>query len=248
MYNPFSLSEKNILVTGASSGIGKATAIECSKLGAKVFITGRNASRLNDTYNSLEGDGHAQFAVDLSNEESAIEFINILPQLNGIVHAAGIVKTLPFQFVNKQDIHNVFDINFFVPVLLTQKLIKQKKIIKSSSIVFISSIDGPLVSHIGNSMYSASKGAVSAIVKNMAVDLAAKKIRVNSVLPGMTETPLIHSDGITQEQLDKDMQLFPLKRYAQPEEIAWAIIYLLSDASTWVTGTNLTIDGGFTLL
>jgi len=248
MYNPYSLVNKCVLITGASSGIGKATAIECSKLGAKVVITGRNKERLNETFVNLEGEGHIQFTTDLSDAESVSELINVLPELNGIVHAAGMVKTLPFQFVNEKDIHDIFDVNFFAPVLLTQKLIKQKKAIKSSSIVFISSIDGPLVSHIGNSMYSASKGAVSAIVKNMAVDLATKKIRVNSVLPGMTETPLIHVEGITQEQLDKDKQLFPLKRYAQPEEIAWAIIYLLSDASAWVTGTNLTIDGGFTLL
>jgi len=248
MYNPFSLQDKTIFVTGASSGIGKATAIECSKMGAKIVMTGRNRERLAEAFESLEGNGHIQYISDLSKEESLDEIIDTLPELDGIVHAAGIVKTLPFQFVSKKNIQEVFDINFFAPVLMTQKMIKKKKVSKTASIVFVSSIDGPIISHIGNSIYSASKGAVSAIVKNMAVDLANKKIRVNGVLPGMIETPLINIADITQEQLDKDLQLYPLKRYGQPEEVAWSIIYLLSDASAWITGTNLVIDGGFTLL
>ncbi|GHT55206.1 3-oxoacyl-ACP reductase [Bacteroidia bacterium] len=247
-YNPFSLEGKTVLITGASSGIGKATALECSKMGAKVVITGRNKIRLQETFEQLEGKGHLQIVADLSVEHELSQLIEALPQINGIVHAAGIVKTLPFAFINKKEISNIFDTNFFVPVILSQQLTKSKKLLKESSIVFISSIDGPVTAHIGNSMYAASKGAVSAIAKNMAVDLAAKKIRVNCILPGMTETPLIHSDGITQEQLDIDMKLYPLKRYGKPEEIAYASIYFLSDASSWVTGTNLIIDGGFTLL
>ncbi len=117
-----------------------------------------------------------------------------------------------------------------------------------SSIVFLSSIDGPVTAHIGNSMYAASKGAVSAMVKGMAVDLASKEIRVNALLPGMIETPLIHCGDITEEQLKEDKKLYPLRRYGKPEEIAYAAIYLLSNASSFTTGANLVIDGGFTLL
>ena len=248
MYNPFSLKGKTILVTGASSGIGKATAIECSKMGATVAITGRNEQRLSETYGQLEGHGHFKLVADLKVEDELTELTNNLPEIDGLVNVAGTVKTLPFQFVNRAELINIFDVNFFAPVLMSQKIIKAKKLKKRSSIVFISSIDGPMVAHIGNSMYAASKGAVSAIVKNMALDLAAKKIRVNCVLPGMTETPLINIDSITEEQLAADMKLYPLKRYGKPEEIAYAVIYLLSDASSWVTGSNLLIDGGFTLL
>jgi len=248
MYNPFSLEGKIILVTGASSGIGKAIALECSKMGASVVITGRNEKHLNQTFELLEGCNHKKIICDLSTEKSINVFSEQLSNLNGIVYSAGIVKTLPFQFISSNEINNIFDINFFAPVLLSQKLIKTKKISKDASIVFISSIDGPITVHAGNSIYAASKGAITAMAKNMAVDLAPKKIRVNCILPGMTETPLIHTRDITQEQLDIDMKLYPLKRYGKPEEIAYAAVYFLSDASAWTTGANLIIDGGFTLL
>jgi len=247
-YNPFSLENKIILVTGASSGIGKAIAIECSKMGASVIISGRNEKRLNETFELLEGNNHKIIACDLHSEESIKELSEQLPTLNGIVHAAGIVKTLPFQFISSTELNNIFNVNFLAPVLLSQALTKAKKISKEASIVFISSIDGPVTAHIGNSMYAASKGAVTAMAKSMAVDLSAKKIRVNCILPGMTETSLIHNGDITQEQLNIDMKLYQLKRYGKPEEIAYAAVYFLSDASAWTTGANLIIDGGFTLI
>jgi len=248
MYNPFSLENKTILITGASSGIGKAIAMECSKMGATVIITGRNEQRLNETFEQLEGGNHRKIVCDLQSEENIKELTNQLPVLNGIVHAAGIAKTLPFQFISSKELNIMFDVNFFAPILLSQMIIKAKKIMKESCIVFISSIDGSVTAHIGNSMYAASKGAITAMTKNMAVDLASKRIRVNCISPGMIETPLIHSGNITQEQLDLDMQLYPLKRYGKPEEIAYAAVYFLSDASAWTTGANLIIDGGFTLL
>lgn len=247
-YNPFSLSGKTILITGASSGIGQATAIECSRMGASLLITGRDSQRLIETFEQLEGKDHRKFAIDLNKEDDLNELINDLPKLDGIVHSAGVAKTLPFQFINRDDLTTIFDINFMAPVLLSQKLIKAKKISKESSVVFLSSIDGPLIAHVGNSMYAASKGALSAMVKTMALELASKKIRVNCVYPGMIDTPLIHRDDITEEQLAMELKKYPIRRYGKPEEVAYAIIYLLSDASTWVTGTNIIMDGGFTLI
>ncbi|MDB8998776.1 SDR family NAD(P)-dependent oxidoreductase [Parabacteroides distasonis] len=247
-YNPYSLEGKTILVTGASSGIGKATAIECSKLGARVVITGRDEARLQQTLSSLEGEGHVVIAADLGEDDGIRFLVERVPVLNGIVHAAGISDTVLFQFLKKERLENIFNINFFAPVVLSQLLLKKKLLQKGGSIVFLSSIDGPVTAHIGNSMYSATKGALSAMMQNMSIELASKGIRVNAVLPGMTETPLIHNDDITQEQLNKDMELYPLKRYADPREIAWAIIYLLSDASTFTIGASLVVDGGFTIL
>lgn len=247
-YNPYSLEGKTILVTGASSGIGKATAIECSKLGARVVITGRDEARLQQTLSSLEGEGHVVITADLGEDDGIRFLVERVPVLNGIVHAAGISDTVLFQFLKKERLENIFNINFFAPVVLSQLLLKKKLLQKGGSIVFLSSIDGPITAHIGNSMYSATKGALSAMMRNMSIELASKGIRVNAVLPGMTETPLIHNDDITQEQLNKDMELYPLKRYADPREIAWAIIYLLSDASTFTIGANLVVDGGFTVL
>lgn len=247
-YNPYSLEGKTILVTGASSGIGKATAIECSKLGARVIITGRDEARLQQTLSSLEGEGHVVITADLGEDDGIRFLVERVPVLNGIVHAAGISDTVLFQFLKKERLENIFNINFFAPVVLSQLLLKKKLLQKGGSIVFLSSIDGPVTAHIGNSMYSATKGALSAMMQNMSIELASKGIRVNAVLPGMTETPLIHNDDITQEQLNKDMELYPLKRYADPREIAWAIIYLLSDASTFTIGASLVVDGGFTIL
>ncbi len=248
MYNPFSLQNKRILITGASSGIGKSTAIECSKLGAVITIVGRNAENLNKTFKLLEGEGHQLFIVDLKSREQTLEFISKLTKLDGIVHCAGATFTALFQFIEEQKLRDLMELNFLSPTLITHELLKQKKINREASIVFISSIMGNNVSCAGNSMYSATKGAINGLIKGMAIDLAPKKIRINSVSPGMVETNLLKEQMITAEQLEKDAkENYPLKRYGQPIDIAYAIIYLLSNASSWVTGSNLVIDGGYTL-
>lgn len=246
-YNPFSLEGKVILVTGASSGIGKAIAIECTKMGANVIITARNTERLNDTFLQLQGDCNKKIIADLNNQDDIDNLLNQLPILNGLVHCAGLTKTLPFSFVNEEALSSVMNVNFVTPVLMSAKLVKKKKISKGASIVFISSISGVYCSATSASIYSASKGAVNGIVKGMALDLASKQIRVNCVNPGMIDTNIFDAGTITKEQLEEDKRNYPLKRYGKPEEVAYAAIYLLSDASKWVTGSNLLIDGGFTL-
>lgn len=248
MDNPFSLEGKTILVTGASSGIGKAIAIECSKLEAQLFILGRNENRLKETFNELSGEGHEYIVTDLSLSSSFKEFCSIIPCLDGIVHCAGLTKILPFQFVTKEDLDEVMNVNFYAPAELSRLLLKNKKINKEGSVVFISSVSGVYCSAVASSIYSASKGAVNGLVKGMALDLAPKGIRVNCVNPGMVDTNILTESDITKEQLKEDMKRYPLKRYGKPEEVAYAVIYLLSDASKWVTGSNLLIDGGYTLL
>jgi len=248
MYNPFSLNNKTIFISGASSGIGKAAAIECAKMGATLIITGRNETRLNDTFVKLEGKGHIQVIADLQTDNGINKIVEMMPMLDGIVHSAGIIKYLPFQSSGKDVLDGLMGINFCSPALLSQQLLKNKKIKKGASIVFISSISGVSCSSIGNAVYSASKGAINGLVKGMALDLAAKLIRVNSVNPGMIETNLFSEGTITEEQLKEDLKRYPLKRFGKPEEVAHMVIYLLSDASNWVTGSSLVIDGGFTLL
>lgn len=248
MFNPFSLEGKTIFVTGASSGIGRSVALETSRAGASLIITGRNDERLSETISALEGTGHRKIVADLQHQDELENLAEALPSLDGIVHCAGIVKTVPFSFISRDKLASIFETNFFAPALLSQLLVKSKKINRGSSIVFISSISGIFCASPGNSMYSASKGAINGLVKNMALDLALKKIRVNSINPGMIDTGLFKEDIISGEQFEEDMKRYPLKRYGIPEEVAWAAIYLLSDASKWVTGTNLLIDGGYTLL
>lgn len=247
MHNPFSLEGKTIFITGASSGIGRATAIECSKIGATVIITGRNKERLNETFCELEGEGHVQLIADLSIHDEIENLTNRLPTLDGCVNNAGFTKTLLTQFITFKSLDEIFKVNAIAPILLTQQLVKKKKINRSASIVFTSSTSGVYNAVLGNSMYSATKGAVNGFAKNVALDLASKKIRVNCVCPGMISTSILNEGIITNEQLNQDMKKYPLKRYGKPEEVAYAIIYLLSDASAWVTGSNLLIDGGLTL-
>ncbi len=247
VYNPFSLEEKTILVTGASSGIGRAAAIECSKMGAKVVITARDEKRLSQTLSELEGEGHQMVLCDLNNEEAIDKMVADLPELQGLINNAGFTKILPVQFLSSEEINSVFQVNTVAPMILLQKLLKKKKLKKGASVVFTSSLAGMGVCTVGNSMYSASKGAISAFIRCVALELAPKKIRVNAVCPGMVDTGILDSGTLTKEQLDEDMKNYPLGRYGKPEDIAWAMIYLLSDASSWVTGDNLIIDGGVTI-
>ena len=246
-YNPFSLKGEIILVTGASSGIGKATAIECSKMGATLIITGRNETRLIETINQLEGIGHTSVIADLASQEGRGKVFNIIDHIDGVVHCAGISGHKVFQFLNENEIHRMFEINFNVPLLLSRDLIKKKKINNGGSIVFLTSTSGIISSYIGGSLYSSTKGALNGLIKGMALELAAKNIRVNSVMPSMVSTPIMNSGQLTPEQFEEDRKRYPLKRYGYPEEVAFAVVYLLSNASAWTTGTNLLLDGGLSI-
>ena len=247
MYNPFSLEGKTILVTGASSGIGKSTAVECAKMGANVVITGRNEKRLQETFNMLEGENNQMIVADLSNEDSLKKLVEQCPSLDGLVNNAGITITLPTQFISREKLEQVMGINTIAPILLMQKLLKSKKLLKGSSIIFTSSVSGPINAVLGNAMYSTSKAAVMGFVRNSALDLANKNIRVNAVCPGMINTHILDDSAISEEQLAEEVKKYPLKRFGNPNEVAYAIIYFLSDASTFTTGSSLVIDGGFTL-
>lgn len=243
--NPYSLEGKTILVTGASSGIGRTTAIECSRLGAKVVVTGRSKERLNETFSALVGEGHFQIDADLSDTTDIDRLVDSIPVINGCVNNAGYNVMQPISFIKNDDLKKIFAVNALAPIYLTRTLVKKKKMANDGSIVFTSSIAALGICTPANSLYSATKGAVSSFMKNAAIDLAQKKIRCNAVLPGMIETPLKTGKSlITEEQWEINRQLYPLKRFGKPEDVAYAIIYLLSDASSWVTGTELIVDGG----
>lgn len=242
-YNPFSLEGKTVLVTGASSGIGRATAIECSKLGAKVVITGRNEERLNETMSLLEGGFHQIIVCDITDENSLDNLIICTPVLDGLVNNAGFTDLLPIKLINFQRFENILKTNTMAPILLFQKLLKKKKINNNSSIVFTSSLAGLGYGTVGNSMYSASKGAISSFVRVASKEFASRKIRVNAVCPGMVKTDIMTKGCVSNSQLAEDEKNYPLG-YGEPMDVALMIVYLLSDASKWVTGTNMIIDGG----
>lgn len=240
--NPFSLEGKNILVTGASSGIGRATAIECSKLGARIVITGRNEDRLAETFSQLEGKDHVLIVANLCKQEDVDRLIAETPALNGLVNNAGQNSLVTINYIEQADLDSVYQTNVFAPILLTKGLLKKRKIAKGGSIVFTSSISASL-STPANSIYASSKAAIDSFMRSCAVELGSRGIRTNAVLPGTIETQL-GTGAIPDELIAKDKELYALKRYGKPEEVAYAIIYLLSDAAAWVTGTSLVIDGG----
>ena len=240
MYN---LEGKTILVTGASSGIGRGIAICCSRAGANVAIVGRNEDRLRETIKQMTDGGHLLYRCNLTNEDEIKRTVAELPQCDGIIHCAGIGQRIPARFLTAADVDKVMDINFKAPVLLQSELLRQKKVKNGASIVFIASIASWSPS-IGNSIYSASKGAIISYANCLSLELAPRLIRVNCISPAMVWTDLIRGDGITIEQLKQDEKSYPLKRYGTPEDVGNLAVYLLSDESSWMTGSNVRITGG----
>lgn len=243
-HSVFSLLGKKVLITGASSGLGKSIAVECSKQGAEVILVGRDLDRLNDTLAQCQGKNHLVLQQDLANLDSLSDFVSQLPPLDGVVFSAGIIKRNPIKFINPAILQNVFDVNVLSVVELARLLVKNKKVVNGSSIIMISSVGSDHAS-LGNISYMASKGAINSFVKGLAFELAKNQVRVNAVLPGMIKTNL--TKGISDEDLQSEIDRYPLGRFGQPEEVGYACVYLLSDASKWITGTKLVIDGGLTL-
>ena len=247
IFNPFTLKGKTILVTGASSGIGRGIAIACSKMGASVIINGRNEQRLAETLREMRGEENLSLIADLSQTDAVAIMVRQLPKLDGVVHCAGIGQRILCKQLQESDLDNMMDVNFKAPVMFQTELLRQKKINKGASIVFIASIayDSPT---IGNAMYCASKGAVISYANCLALELAPRLIRVNCILPAMIWTDLIYKGGITEEELKEDEKKYPLKRYGKPEDVANLSVYLLSDASAWMTGSSIKMTGGISKL
>lgn len=250
MMNPFSLEGKKILVTGSSSGIGRGIAVECAKMGAQVILNGRDESRLKETLALMEGDGHQILVADLSRQEKIERLVAEVPALDGCVLCAGIPQICPVKHFKRQDVEEIFNINAVAPIMITSGLLKRKKISKGSSIVLIEAIVGVFVGSRGDVSYNASKAALNGFLKGSALELAGQGIRVNAINPGLVPTNILNLNNKMFEDThltDTLIDRYPLKRFGTPEDIAYGAVYLLSDASSWVTGTNLVIDGGFIL-
>lgn len=249
-YNPFTLKGKKILVTGASSGIGRETAIICSKMGAELVITGRNEERLTNTLSLLEGDSHVAIPADITSQEEIDKLVSGCPALDGIVHCAGVGDRTLLKMVREKDLERVMTANFNAPVLLQRSLLKKKKVQSGSSIVFIAS-RAPFAPAAGNGIYAASKGAMLAYAKVLGLELSNQRVRVNCVCPAMVWTELVQRDaeinGVDYSEVE---QKYPLKRFGKPQDVANLVVYLLSDASEWMTGSCIDITGGgeFTLV
>lgn len=242
MNNPFTLEGKTILVTGASSGIGRGIAIACAGMGARVVLTARNQERLHETFSQLEGEGHLIIPADLTDARQRAALVEACPELDGLVQCAGVMNRVPGKSIGKEDIETVFAPNVETPMLLQAELLQERKINKEASIVYMASI-AARSAVAGNALYSASKAALISYAKCLALELAPRKIRVNCICPAMVWTDLALV-GATKEELEADQLKYPLKRYGTPEDVANLAIYLLSNASRWMTGSSIEITGG----
>lgn len=247
-YNPYSLEGKTILITGGAGGIGSEVARVCSKLGARIVLTDIREEALEAALQTLTvvptGD-HLAFTTDLTNSEELRSLVDQIPEIDGFVCNAGVMKLVLTQFITEEELTRIQSINLNAPILLTKALLKKKKIKKGGSIVFTASAAGVFRVSLGNAIYATTKCGIDAFMRTVALEYGPRGIRCNSVNPGMVETALI--GDFTDEEKQKEMQNYPLRRFAKPEDIALGIAYLLSDASSFVTGTALKIDGGMTL-
>ena len=251
MYNPYSLENKTILVTGASSGIGRATAIECAKLGASVVVTARNEDRLSAVLADLDtgmGQKHQMVIADIATSAGIDSLVAAIPTIDGLSSNAGIaLGNSPIKFIGEEQMHNLMQTNTYSHALLAKTLFKKKLIAKNGSMVFTASIGGTVSHGPGNTLYGMSKNALLAFAKYAAIEFAPRGIRVNCVSPGMIETPLINLDALTDEDKAIDADKYLLKRYGKPEEVARTTAFLLGDALSFITGTAIIVDGGYTV-
>ena len=247
---PFTLQGKNIIITGASQGIGKQCALVCSDLGANVILLARNMKRLSEVHNSLKPANHLCFSIDLVQydqlEPIIQQAVHAAGKIWGIVHSAGLEMTLPLRNMQAEHYHKLFAVNSVAGFELARIVSKNKYLADAGgSFVFIASIMG-ILGQAGKIGYCSSKGALIAGVKAMALELAAKKVRVNSISPALVETEMAHKifDGISDEAKDAILEMHPLG-LGKPEDVAYACAFLLSEASRWITGSNLVLDGGY---
>lgn len=245
MLNPLSLQGKRILVTGASSGMGKIFAQMIAEQGGQVVLLARNAERLQQTYDSLSGAGHQICVCDLTDEEQLKETVGSLQPLDGVVLCAGINEFVPVKFVKQEKIERMFQTNYFSQLILVQMLLKKKLVNKSASIVFISSVSSVLGVQ-GTLLYASSKGAINSAVRVLASELAPQHIRVNAILPGIVKTEMLSGTNISEEDFAKQEEQYPLG-LGTPEDVGHAVLFHLADCSRWLTGQCMIMDGGFTL-
>jgi NAD(P)-dependent dehydrogenase (short-subunit alcohol dehydrogenase family) len=250
MENPFDLSGQTILVTGASSGIGRATAVELSRLGARVVLTGRNVNGLEQTAAEMCGEGHRVSPFDLSKLEQIPgwfgELVQELGPFSGMVHSAGIAPMLPIRLLTLERLQEVMNVNFYAAALLTREFARKRAYQPPASIVYVASITGKL----GNptlSAYGASKGALIAFTKSAAIELAKSGIRVNCVAPSYVETDMFErtKSSLTPEQLATLVDSRQPLGLGNPVDVARSIAFLLADTGRWITGSALAVDGGY---
>lgn len=246
-HDPFSLAGRTILVTGASSGIGRSVAVECARRGACLVLVARNEERLAETMSMLKPGEHLTFSADLSEVTQRENLVAELPKLDGAVLCAGIAQMKPVSFASQSFFESIYGTNLYAPADLLRLIVKKKTFNPGFSAVMISSVAGSTDFVPGNSVYGSGKAALSSFARYAALEFASKKIRVNTVSPGMIMTPMHTGGEFDAEALESVAARIPLRRWGEPSDVAYACCYLLSDAAAYVTGSDITVDGGLTI-
>lgn len=241
----FKLEDKTILVTGASSGIGRQVAISCAAAGACIVISGRNEERLDGVLKELKGTNHRAIIADLTDDLGIEKLGSSVGKIDGVVHCAGIAQLAPMRMASRAHIEGQLNANVIAPMLLTKQLLARNCLLEHGSILFISSISAHIGVH-GVTAYSASKAALEGMARSLSMEVARKKIRVNCLAPGVVETPMFAAAQSTTGGLEDTLAKYPLG-IGKPEDVANAAIFFLSHASRWITGTTLVLDGGHTV-
>ncbi|MGV6393837.1 SDR family NAD(P)-dependent oxidoreductase [Pseudomonas caspiana] len=249
-FNPFSLHGKRILVTGASSGLGREIALSCARMGAEIIATGRDQGRLLSTLSELQSISqlpHTAVAADLTVQADRDNLTASLGEkINGVAHCAGVSRLCPVRLFSETYLRDLQAINVESPMLLTQGLLKRNKMAPGSSFLFIASI----AAHIGVpgvAAYSGTKAALIAMSRCLAMEVVKHGTRVNCLSPGLVDTPMLQSVvGGGPGDVEGQRSIYPLG-FGKPQDVANAAIFMLSDASRWITGTTLVMDGGLTI-
>lgn len=246
------LKDKNILITGGTSGIGRNLAIQASRIGAHIVIIGRDENKIKSILSEIGEHEHLAYSLDIrqyNNIELIIESaVNKLGKIDGFVHCAGIETTTPLRNMNNLSYETLFATNVISGFEIARILSKKKYCNpKGASYIFMSSVMGKL-GEKGKVAYSASKAAILGGVKSMALELASKNIRCNSVLPGLVATEMSNKmfETLPEEAVNAIINKHPLG-IGNPEDISNLCLYLLSDLSKWITGSEIVIDGGYSI-
>ena len=239
------LEGKHILVTGASSGMGRVFSRMIAEQGAQVSLLARNEEKLKETISQMDGSGHHYFICDLTNDDQIKCAVSQMNPLDGVVFCAGINDYVPVKFIKQEKIEHIFQTNYNSQIILTQMLLKKKLINKKASLVYISSLSS-ILGVPGTLLYASSKAALNSAVRVIAAELAPQGIRANTICPGIVKTEMLGSTNIDEESFFKQEADYPLG-LGTPEDIGNAVLYHLSDASRWLTGNSMVIDGGYSL-
>lgn len=251
--NIFSLEGKTILVTGASSGIGESCCKLLARQGANIILAGRDMLRLSSVLKELETGDHSVISFDLQNvegiESEIMPVLEKYKKIDGFIHSAGIDITMPVSNLTINHYKNIFNINVFSAFEIC-RILSRKKFVpdNGSSFIFIASVMG-VTGSTGKTAYSASKGALISACRSMALELMAKKIRVNCISPAIVKTKLVDDlfSSLPDEAVSSIIKSHP-SGLGNPVDVASAVLYLLSDESKWITGSNLVIDGGYSII